>query len=219
MEKFLGVLFCGGKGERLGLISEYVSKSLLPVYDMPCFMFGLNLLKRSRLIDSVILLTNRENDKALRKTGLPTIVQDNDIVNDMFTGWEYIKRKTGTKLNGVLMPSDNISNVDADRLIRTFCAGNRDFVFSIKKAIPEEKLRQMGNFDPVNRRYSYKPRKPLEYGVIAPYVIRNSFSASDERKVFEGAGSEFVFYKGPWRDIGDADSFARAVAWRRNRIR
>ncbi len=120
MEKFLGILFCGGRGIRLGEISRYVSKSLIPVYDKPAFMFGLELLQRSRLIGDIIILTNSENDKALAKTGLPTLIQNDRLVHDMYTGWEYVKKKTGTKSHGVLVPSDNISSISADKLIRIF---------------------------------------------------------------------------------------------------
>ncbi len=119
MEKFLGVLFCGGRGTRLGEISRYVSKPLIPVYDRPAFMFGLELLHRSRLISDIIILTNSENDKALSKAGVPTLIQNDKLVHDMYTGWEFVKKKTRTKSHGVLVPSDNISEISADKLIRT----------------------------------------------------------------------------------------------------
>ncbi len=219
MEKFLGVLFCGGRGVRLGAISDYVSKPLLPVYDRPCFMFGLELLKKSRLIDSIIVLSNKDNDKTLQKAGFPTLVQDDKIVKDMFTGWEFIKKKTGTLMHGVLMPSDNISEINADNLIKTFINKKSDIVFSIKSSIPRKKLRQMGNFKPDNRTFLYKPEKTLPYGVIAPYVVRNSFKPDTDKAAFESSSAHYLEYNGPWLDIGDKDSFAEAVAWRRKQLR
>jgi dTDP-glucose pyrophosphorylase len=70
----LGVLFCGGRGTRLGEITRFVSKSLLPIYDRPVFRFGLDLLENARGVDSILLLTNETNDEALSQLGYPTLI-------------------------------------------------------------------------------------------------------------------------------------------------
>lgn len=219
MEKFLGVLFCGGRGKRLGSLSDYVSKPLIPVYDKPSFMFGLELLERSSLLSEIVILTNSDNDKYLRKTGHRTLIQDDNKVKDMISGWKFIKDKTGTEANGVLYPSDNIADVDTDKLIKKFNSLNAEFLFCLYNKVSEEKLMQMGNFDPVKNKFSYKPAQPFQYGVIAPYIIRNDALITTEKKLFEGKNSHYVVHKGMWRDIGDIDSLAEAIIWRRSKLK
>ena len=97
MEKFLGVLFCGGRGERLGEITNFISKSFIPVYDKPVFRFGLELLENSKKIEEIIILTNEDNDTKLRQLGHRTIVQSDSRVNDMFSGWDFVKKYLRTK--------------------------------------------------------------------------------------------------------------------------
>lgn len=219
MEKFLGVLFCGGRGKRLGKITEYVSKPLLPVYDKPAFMFGLELLERAELLHDILILSNNDNDRLLKKAGYPTLIQNDSQVRDMFTGWEFIKRSTGTGAHGVLMPSDNICNASVDTLIRKFIRQRSDFLFSITKSVPEAKLLQMGNFDPVKNRFAYKPKSPYSYGVIAPFIVRNNIKPGKDRKLFESERSHYVTYNGYWKDIGDHESLADAAIWRRKKVR
>jgi dTDP-glucose pyrophosphorylase len=48
MGSFLGILFCGGRGLRLGKITEYISKAFVPVYDRPVFMYPLAQLEASK---------------------------------------------------------------------------------------------------------------------------------------------------------------------------
>lgn len=218
MEKFLGVLFCGGKGTRLGEITNFISKSFIPVYDKPVFMFGLNMLKESKLVDEIIVLTNLSNNEKFKEHGMTTLIQDDNIVSDMFSGWDYIKQVTGTEKNGVLVPSDNISNISIDHLIKTFDEKSLDFLFSVKKIESKNKLSQMGSFNPVERKYSYKGENNFEYGVIAPYIIRNSITSATNDGIFEMENSGFVNYDDYWFDIGDFDSMIEASAWRKNQI-
>ncbi|MEZ4689411.1 MAG: sugar phosphate nucleotidyltransferase [Ignavibacteria bacterium] len=50
MEEFLGVLFCGGRGTRISSLTDYISKSFIPVYDKPVFKFGLSSLEDRNLL-------------------------------------------------------------------------------------------------------------------------------------------------------------------------
>lgn len=219
MEKFLGVLFCGGKGSRLGAIGEYVSKPLLPVYDKPAFKFGLEILKASDKVDSIIILTNKDNNSLFRSKGFDTVVQDDSVVKDMYSGWQFVKKKLRTRSHGVLVPSDNISRINIDSLISKFLRGNHDFVFSLKPGIGPAKLRQMGSFDLRSGRFGYKLQKPYRYGVIAPFVIRNSVSVYDDTALFTGSDSGHLIYNGSWDDIGDAESYIKAILRRRRNAR
>ena len=216
MEKFLGVLFCGGRGKRLGTITEFISKSFVPVYDKPVFKFGLELFEKSKLINEILILTNRGNDEEIKKTGYRTIVQDDKEVSDMFTGWEFIKKISGTKKNGVLFPCDNICSVNIDKLITEFRKCKYDFLFSLHKMDDRKKLSQMGSFDvKTNKFYYRKFIAGAKYGVIAPYIIKNEFTAKSAKEIFQSKNARKVLHKGSWFDIGDYDSLLAASSWRK----
>jgi len=214
MEKFLGVLFCGGKGTRLGEITNYISKSFIPIYDKPVFKFGLELLEQSKRVDEIVILTNEDNDAKLRLLGHRTIVQSDSKVNDMISGWEFVKRYMRTKKHGVLVPSDNICDVKIDSLIKAFEKKTAEFLFSVKEINDKTKLSQMGCFDIENRKFYYKHSDPpSKYGVIAPYIIENNSSNNLIRNIFESSHIEVLFHKGYWYDIGDFDSLVEASIW------
>ncbi|MEO8665237.1 MAG: sugar phosphate nucleotidyltransferase [Ignavibacteria bacterium] len=215
MEEFLGVLFCGGKGVRLGEITKYISKTLLPVYDTPVFRFGLELLERAESVNEIIILTNRENDKLMREAGYNTIIQDDARVNDMFSGWKFIKEETGTSKNGVLVPGDNICEVKIENLIKSFIKKESDFLFSLHRLNDKKKLSAMGSFDIKKNKFHYKKNAAGSgYGVIAPYIIRNELEIISAKNVFESKKAEILFHKGYWFDIGDHDSLFAACKWR-----
>lgn len=212
MEKLLGILFCGGKGTRLGKITEYISKSFVPIYDKPVFMYGLQLLEKTKNIDEIIILTNKENDKKLRQTGYKTIIQDDNEVTDMLTGFQYIKKRSRTKKDCVLMPSDNVTNIDIDKLIEEYKKKQADFAFSIYNKIENQKLKEMGVFDIKNKKYKYKPRAITKFmnGVLAPFIISNKVSYSSQSEIFENVKLVYKQHSGYWFDIGDYDSILKS---------
>ncbi|MEI6243317.1 MAG: hypothetical protein WCP39_07965, partial [Chlamydiota bacterium] len=59
--------------------------------------YGLELLEKCNQIDEIIILTNTENDEKLKKTGFKTIMQDDKIVFDILTGFQFIKSKIISK--------------------------------------------------------------------------------------------------------------------------
>jgi dTDP-glucose pyrophosphorylase len=210
MEKFLGVLFCGGRGTRLGEITKYISKSLIPIYKKPVFQFGLELLENSNTIDEILILTNDENNDKFKPTGYKTIVQDDNVVFDMFSGWEYIKKVTGTKKNGVLLPSDNISNIDIEILVKKFIKEKVDIIFSLFEVNEPEKLKQMGCYSIEEKKFYYKSKKPkTKYGVIAPYIVKNSVDTSKGDEIFNMYKCDYNYHKGYWFDIGDYTSIVK----------
>lgn len=216
MEKFLGILFCGGKGTRLSEITNYISKSFIPIYDKPVFKFGLELLENSKKIDEIVILTNEDNNAKLAQLGHKTIVQPDSKVNDMISGWDYVRKYLRTKKNGVLVPSDNISDVKIDNLIKVFEKKNAEFLFSLRETDDKKKLSQMGCFDIETRKFFYKnPDPPSKYGVIAPYIIENNSNNNSVRNIFESSYAEILFHKGYWFDIGDYDSIIEAGNWYR----
>jgi len=214
MGEFLGILFCGGRGTRLGKITQYISKSFIPIFDQPAFQYGLDMLERSRRIDEIIILSNDDNDNKLQQTGYPTIIQDNNQVSDMFSGWDYIKKVTKTKKHGVLVPSDNISDIKLDDLIDLYLNKNVDLVFSLYKIQDKKKLAQMGCYDPVEKQFFYKSRNPqTDFGVIAPYIANNQLKIHSGDNTLSHKNAAFIEHKGYWFDIGDVDSILEASSF------
>ena len=220
MEEFLGVLFCGGQGTRLGEITRYISKSFVPIYDRPVFRFGLQLLEKSKYIDEIVILTNGDNNEKLQQTGYSTIVQDDNLVFDMFSGWEYIKKVLHTRKHGILMPSDNISNIDVDNLVQRFQAENVDLVFSLFKIQDQQKLSRMGCYDPGEKKFFYKhPNPPKQFGVVAPYIVRNSLKIDSGDNILNHGNSTYCEHNGYWFDIGDFESIIEASLYIGNQKR
>lgn len=218
MEKFLGILFCGGRGIRLGEITRYISKSFIPIYNRPVFQYGLEMLEESKRIDEIIILTNEENDQKLKMTRYPSIIQDDSVVSDMFSGWEYIKKITGTKKHGILVPSDNISNIKVDDLISLFLKKNVDLVFSLYKVPDKNKLSQMGCYEPVGKSFYYKhPNPPTNFGVIAPYIVHNNLKSDSGDNILNHKNSAYSEHKGYWFDIGDYESIKKTSIFISNR--
>ena len=219
MEKLLGVLFCGGKGNRLGEITQYISKSFVPIYDRPVFQYGLQLLKDSKFVDDIIILTNYENDKKLQQTGFQTIIQDDVVVFDMFTGWEFIKKKLDIKKDAILMPSDNISNVNIDALVQQHYKNRAELSFSLIKVDNGEKLKEMGVYDIENQQFYYKSPNPVSnYGVIAPYVVSNVLDTSNGDNVLGHNKVAYLIHNGFWFDIGDYESIIESTNYIRSII-
>lgn len=212
MGSFLGILFCGGKGVRLGKITEYISKAFVPVCDRPVFMYPLAQLEASKQIDEIVILTNQENDTKLRRTGYQTIVQDDSLVQDMFSGLVYIRQVTGDERPAVLMPCDNISDIRVDDVIEVFMRQEPDIAFSVRKVESVAKLKQMGVLDPKTNAVEYKPMHPKSnLGVLAPYVVKNNIDLrGDEPDIFSRHRVAYALYKGRWFDIGDVPSLIDA---------
>ena len=212
MGSFLGILFCGGRGVRLGKITEYISKAFVPVYDRPVFLYPLSQLEASEHVADIWMLTNGENDAKLRQMGYRTIIQDDGQVGDMFTGLAYIRRVTEDERPVVMMPCDNISNIVVDDVIELFLNEMPDIAFSIRQIESKEKLCEMGVFDPRTGSMEYRPRNPkTEWGLIAPYVVQPGVEliGSTER-IMNRHHVAWREYKGMWFDIGDVASLVKA---------
>ncbi len=217
MEKFLGVLFCGGRGKRLGEITKYISKTFVPVYDRPVFKYGLQLLDASVHIDEILILTNDENDEKLKHSCHETLIQDDNEVYDMFSGWEYIKKRTGTKKHGVLVPGDNVSNIQIDNCIEVFLNCKTNLLFSIFEINDRRKLAQMGCYDISRNKFFYKhTNPPTTYGVIAPYIIENSITISEGDQILDHPESKYLIHKGYWFDVGDYQDIIEASLFIKN---
>jgi len=214
-DNFLGILFAGGKGERLGLITRYISKAFVPVYDRPVFMYPLAQLEASRHISEIVILTNADNDAKLKQTGYRTIIQDDGRVHDMFSGLRFIREALPTNRDCVLIPCDNVSDVSVDAVIDTFVAGHGEVCFSLIRVPDRRKLSQMGVYDPDKGQVVYKPSiPPSEWGVIAPYVVGRNFTwgpSETDAEVFNQARISSRHHQGYWFDIGDPISYATCL--------
>ena len=212
MEELLGILFCGGRETRLAEITRYISKSFIPIYDLPAFRYGLALLESSKLINEIIILTNEDNDNKFKHLGYRTIIQDDSVVTDMFSGWSFINSKISTNSHGVLVPSDNIIDTNIDYLINRFNESGTTLVFLTYNIDNKEKLSQMGCYNPDTGEFSYKqPNPDTSLGVLAPYIIRSGVPTSDGDQYISNIGNFLAIeHKGYWFDIGDYRSICEA---------
>lgn len=212
MEEFLGILFCGGKGKRLGDVTAYISKAYMPVYDRPAFKYPLALLERSKYIKEIAILTNEDNNDKIKLLGYRTVIQSGSGVRDMFTGLHFIKKRIRTKRHYVLMPCDNISNISVDSTIEQFIETEADIYFNLVNIRDRRKLSEMGAYDSERRRICYRSKKRISnLGVVAPYVVRNNLSVKSGRdhEVINRARHGCSFHDGFWFDIGDFDGFLK----------
>ena len=212
VEKFLGILFCGGRGERLGLITKYISKAFVPVRDRPVFIYPLARLEESKLLDEIVILTNEENDGKLKETRYRTIVQDDDLVTDMMTGLAFVRGVMGGERHALLMPCDNISDIPVDAAIEKFGECRPDILIHIKRIEDPKKLTEMGVFDPGSGKMAYRPSAPkTDWGVLAPYVVGEGVELSGRtEEIINRNKVEWLVYEGDWFDIGDWESLIRA---------
>lgn len=212
MGSFLGILFCGGRGKRLGKITEYISKAFVPVYDRPVFMYPLAQLEASRQIDEIVILTNEENDAKLRRTGYRTVIQDDARVHDMLSGLAYIREVIGDERPAILMPCDNVSDIKVDHVVEMFHKEKPDIAISIRRVESEAKLREMGVFDPTTGSIEYRPVRPKsKWGIIAPYIVREGLRISGtESEILNRCRISCARYEGKWFDIGDVKSLIQS---------
>lgn len=215
MKSFVGILFCGGKGTRLGEITKYTSKAFVPVYNKPSFMYSLEKLEESKYIDRIIILTNTENESKLNKLGHRTIIQDDTIVHDMFSGLNYIRSKMKLDENIVLMPCDNISNIDITSVINFFLAKDKNISFCISDNIPFKNLKKMGVIQQcTSGKYEYCPKSvSTALGVLAPIVLKNEFLPKTSSEAFNFEKRGMYKHRGYWFDVGDVESLLEAGMW------
>jgi dTDP-glucose pyrophosphorylase len=207
--KLLGVLFAGGRGTRLGPITQYISKAFVPVYDRPVFLYPLAQLQACSRVDEIVILTNRGNDDAMKDAGHRTVVQDDARVHDMWSGLRFLREALGSDRDAVLIPCDNVSDVSVDGIVDSFSSGDFDVAFHVMPIGDGRKLTQMGVYDAASRRVHYKPAvPPSDLGVIAPYVIRGGFDPGpvSEAEAFNSGRIVSREYNGPWFDVGDPDA-------------
>jgi dTDP-glucose pyrophosphorylase len=215
VEEFLGILFAGGRGTRLGKITSFISKAFVPIYDRPVFMYGLAQLEASRHIREILIVTNAENDDQFRRAGYQTLIQDDAQVRDMLSGLRYARSCGYGGRHAVLVPCDNVSDVDVDGLIGALLGAEAEVCYGLRYIDDLAKASQMGVFDPATRKVVYRPPSPpSRLGMIAPYVVHRDFtwtSTGSDADVVNEANAVTVLYEGRWFDIGDPESLARCV--------
>ena len=221
MTSYLGVLFCGGRGTRLGSITDYVSKALVPVFDRPAFMYGLAQLRASQKVRDVVILSNRANDPTLRKSGVQTLIQDDAKVQDMFSGLAFVREETHDHRPAVLMPCDNVSSIRVDDTIEEFEKSGADLTINLRRVEEAKVLHQIGVFDPDTGVMEYRPQTPQSnFGVLAPYVVGPGIDLSGgDEAVINRHEVSWRIYNGYWFDIGTPEELAAATEYLRRHSR
>jgi dTDP-glucose pyrophosphorylase len=213
MDSLLGVLLCGGRGTRLGKITQYISKAFVPIYDRPVFMYPLAQLADSKYVDEIVILTNQDNDHKLSRIGYRTIIQDDERVHDMFSGLAYVRDIMRDNRPAVLMPCDNISGIRVDDTIEVWRRSGADIAINLRRIEEYSKRCEMGVFDPSTRKMVYRPDIPIsDWGVIAPYVVKSELNLEGStEQVINRHSLCWIEYQGEWFDIGETKSLAEAA--------
>jgi NDP-sugar pyrophosphorylase family protein len=130
----------------------------------------------------------------------------------MFSGLRYLRKIPGEEKTAVLMPCDNISDIEVDDLIDRYLTQKPGIALFIKKIDSKEKLMEMGVFDPETGTMEYKPSQPrTNWGVLAPYIVKPGIDlAGPEYQVFNRSRLSYREYSGIWFDIGDIKSLKQA---------
>ena len=109
------------------------------------------------------------------------------------------------------MPSDNISNINLDKLIELFQSERLDFTFSLFKQNDNRKLKESGCFDINTYKYYYKhANPPTKFITIAPYIINSNIKFNEEKELIENTNSSYCLHNGYWFDVGDYKSILEA---------
>jgi NDP-sugar pyrophosphorylase family protein len=143
--------------------------------------------------------------------GYQTIIQDDEFVRDMVSGFFFIRKTLKSEKHAVLVPSDNISDVDLDGLIEHFLDKRADISFSLYEVEEMGKITEMGCYDPQGGQFYYKhPHPPTRYGVIAPYVVKNGINEQGEIELLSKENVAYGIHTGFWFDVGDFKSIIEA---------
>ncbi|WP_299496866.1 sugar phosphate nucleotidyltransferase [uncultured Shewanella sp.] len=216
--KYVGVLCCGGKGERLGEISQYITKPFIPVFDRPVFKYAIEKLERSSHIDEIYIIANENNADALNKSQHKVIIQDDSTVFDMFSALTYLKKTLTLSSNVVLLPCDNYSNVSIDKSIKLFESTPCDIAINLFSCHKVKTKQKLGIFNLKTMSYRYDQLNKSDQNIlIAPYIVSKKINLKDktESELLNTMHIAHRQHQGYWFDIGTPYSLYQASQFRK----
>ncbi len=182
MKKTKGIILAGGIGSRLFPVTKVISKQLIPIYDKPMVYYPIDILKKCKISETLII-SDKYNIKLIRKLlgngkkfkmNFTYKVQNkpNGIPEAFILGKKFIKKD-----NTILILGDNIllntSNNFANSALKNLKKGFST-IFGYRVKDPERYgVASINNKNQI-KTIVEKPKKPLSnIAIIGLYFFTN----------------------------------------------
>ncbi len=223
-----GVILAGGLGTRLYPLTKVTNKHLLPVYDKPMILYGIETLKRSGVSEIMIVCGREHAGHFMNFLGsgkeygvkLSYAIQDknNGGISDALLYAEDFADKGSV----AVILGDNIFEDDFSKVVSSFRNGAMVFF----KKVPDPERFGVPVFDKSGKTLitiEEKPKKPKSnYAQTGFYLYdfnifsyirkikpsaRGELEITDANNVYLKRGElNFAFVEGFWFDVGTIDS-------------
>lgn len=223
-----GVILAGGMGTRLYPLTKVTNKHLLPVYNKPMILYGIEVLKRSGISEIMIVVGREHAGHFMNFLGsgkefgvkLSYALQDKNnggISDALLYAEDFADRNSIAVILG-----DNIFENDFSKEVKNFKSGAMVFF----KKVPDPERFGVPVFDKSGKTLvtiEEKPKKPKSnyaqtgfylydfnifsyIGKIKPSA-RGELEITDANNMYLDRGElNFAFVSGLWRDVGTIDS-------------
>lgn len=231
-QRIKGVILAGGLGTRLYPLTKITNKHLLPVYDKPMILYGIETLKKSG-IEEIMIVCGREHAGHFMNflgsgkeygVKLSYAIQDknNGGISDALMYAEDFADKSSI----AVILGDNIFEDDFSNAIKQFQGGATVFL----KKVPDPERFGVAVFDKLGKKLltiEEKPKKPksdlaqtgfylYDFNIFS-YIRKIKPSARGELEItdannmyLEHGELNFSIVKGYWLDAGTFDSLLEA---------
>jgi len=227
-QKIKGVILAGGMGTRLHPLTKITNKHLLPVYDKPMILYGIETFKRSGITEIMIVVGREHAGHFMNFLGsgkeygvkLSYALQDKNnggISDALLYAEDFADRNSIAVILG-----DNIFEEDFSEAIEKFQTGAMVFL----KKVSDPKRFGVAVFDKTRKKLvtiEEKPRKPksdfaqtgfylYDFNIFS-YIRKIKPSARGELEItdannmyLERGELGFSIVSGFWFDVGTIDS-------------
>lgn len=227
-----GVILAGGLGTRLYPLTKVTNKHLLPVYDKPMILYGIETLKKSGIKEIMIVCGREHAGHFMTFLGsgkefgvkLSYALQDKNnggISDALMYAEDFADRNSIAVILG-----DNIFEDDFSKPVADFQSGAMVFL----KKVPDPERFGVAVFDKTGKKLltiEEKPKKPKSDFAQTGFYIYDFNIFSYIRKIKPSARGEleitdannmylkhgelhFSFVSGLWLDVGMFDSLLEA---------
>ena len=227
-----GVILAGGLGTRLYPLTKITNKPLLPVYDKPMILYGIETLKRSGISEIMIVCGREHAGHFMNFLGsgkeygvkLSYAIQDKNnggISDALLYAEDFADRGSVSVILG-----DNIFENDFSKAVSSFKSGAMVFF----KKVPDPERFGVPVFDTTGKKLlniEEKPKNPKSnYAQTGFYIYdfkifshirrikpsaRGELEITDANNMYLESGKlGFSFVSGFWLDVGMFDSLLEA---------
>jgi glucose-1-phosphate thymidylyltransferase len=220
-----GVILAGGKGTRLGPLTDITNKHLLPVYDKPMILYPLETLKGMGITD-ILIVTGGDHvgdfaellgDGSKYEVNLTYRVQEEagGIAQALLLAEDYVGERFAVILGDNIFAYPVKPLADCGIVVKEVEDPERFGVFQDNKIV--EKPQNPTSSKAVLGLYFYTKD-------IFPHIVRTlEPSERGELEItdvnnwcLEHLSTEVIDYQGFWSDAGTFDSLMKASVWAYN---